>query len=127
MRRCCCRTNVRRADRIFYNRAQELAAEHKWQEAIADFQRVVAISPQLAPVRYALGMAYVNARQYREAIEQFDAEIALQPDEARAYYGKGLALMGLHERERALQQMRRGCELGNEMACMMAAWSKQKK
>lgn len=114
------------ADRIFYNRGQALAAEHKWEEAIADFKRTAALSPQLAPVRYALGMAHVSAQQYREAIAQFDAGLAIQPDDAQAYFGKGLALMGLHEREQALQQMRRGCELGNETACMMAAWSKQK-
>lgn len=115
------------ADRIFYNRGQALAVEHKWEEAIADFKRAVAQSPQLAPLRYPLGMAYVNARQYREAIAQFDAGLAIKPDDAQAYYGKGLALMGLHEGEQALQQMRRGCELGSETACMMAAWSQQKK
>lgn len=115
------------ADRIFYNRGQALAAEHKWEEAIADYQRTAALSPQLAPVRRALGMAHVSARQYREAIAQFDAGLAIQPDDAQAYFGKGLALMGLHEREQALQQMRRGCELGSEAACMMAAWSQQQK
>jgi len=115
------------ADRIFYNRGQALAAEHKWEEAIADFKRTAALSPQLAPVRRALGMAHVSARQYREAIAQFDAGLAIQPDDAQAYFGKGLALMGLHEREQALQQMRRGCELGSESACMMAAWSQQQK
>lgn len=115
------------ADRIFYNRGQALAAEHKWEEAIADYKRTAALSPQLAPVRRALGMAHVSARQYREAIAQFDAGLAIQPDDAQAYFGKGLALMGLHEREQALQQMRRACELGSEAACMMAAWSQQQK
>ena len=115
------------ADRIFYNRGQVLAAGHKWEEAIADYKRTVALSPQLAPVRYALGMAYVNARHYHEAIAQFDAEIAIKQDDARAYYGKGLALMGLHEGAQALQQMRRGCELESEMACTMMAWSQNKK
>ena len=115
------------ADRIFYNRGQALAAEHKWEEAIADYKRTAALSPQLAPVRRALGMAHVSARQYREAIAQFDAGLAIKPDDAQAYFGKGLALMGLHEREQALQQMRRGCELGSETACMMTAWSQQQK
>lgn len=115
------------ADRIFYNRGQALAAEHRWEQAITDFQHAVTISPQLAPLRYQLGIAYVNSGHYQEAIEQFDAEIAIKQDDAQAYFGKGLALMGLHEREHALQQMQRGCELGSEMACMMAAWSWQKR
>lgn len=115
------------ADRIFYNRGQAEAAAHKWEDAITDFQRTVALSPQLAPVRYTLGIAYVSSGHYQEALAQFDAEIALKPDDARAYYGKGLSLMGLHAGEQALQQMKRGCELGNEMACTMAAWSQKKK
>lgn len=114
------------ADRIFYNRAQALAAEHKWEEAIEDYRRTVVISPQLAPVRYALGIAYVNAGHYPEAIEQFDAELAIKPDEAQAYFGKGLALMGLHQKEQAQLQMQRGCELKHEMACTMVSWSQPK-
>lgn len=115
------------ADRIFYNRGQAETAMHKWDDAIADYKRVVALSPQIASLRYPLGMAYVNSGHYQEAIAQFDAEIALKPDDARAYYGKGLSLMGLHKGDQALQQMKRGCELGDEMACTMAGWSQNKK
>ena len=46
------------ADRIFYNRGQAQADEKKWEDAIVDLERVVVLSPQLAPVRHALGMAY---------------------------------------------------------------------
>ncbi len=115
------------ADRIFYNRGQAKAAEHKWEDAIADYQRAVAVSPQLAPLRKTLGWAYLNSGRYQDAIAQYDAVIAIKPDDAQAYYGKGLSLMGLHASEQALQQMKRGCELGNEMACSMAAWPQNKK
>lgn len=114
------------ADRIFYNRGQAAAAKQNWEDAITDFKKSVALRPQLAPLRYTLGMTYFKAGQYAEAIKQFDAEIALKPDDARAYYGKGLSLMGLKESKQALQQMKIGCELGSEMACMMASWSKKK-
>lgn len=115
------------ANRIFYNRGQAEAAMHKWDDAIADFKRAVALSPQVAEIRFPLGMAYASSGHFEEAIAQFDAEIALKPDDARAYYGKGLSLMGLHKSEQALLQMKRGCELGNGMACMMAGWVQQKK
>ncbi|MBI5437252.1 MAG: tetratricopeptide repeat protein [Nitrosomonadales bacterium] len=115
------------ADRIFYNRGQAEAAMHKWEDAIADFQRVVAVSPQLAPVRYELGMTYVNVGNYQKAREQFDVEIALAPDEGRAYFGKGLALMGLHEKEQASIQLQRGCKLGIWEACLVAGNPQQEK
>ena len=115
------------ADRIFYNRGQAEAAMHKGDDAIADFQRAVAVSPKLAPLRYQLGIAYVGSNRYQEAMAQFDEEIALKPGDGRAYYGKGLALMGLHAKEPALQQLVRGCELKNEMACTMVRWEQQKR
>lgn len=108
------------ADRIFYNRGQALTAKKKWENAIADFQRVVALNSQLAPVHNELGMAYFNFGHYQEAIRQFDIAIVLEPKDGRLYYGKGLSLMGLRENAQAMQQMKRGCDLGNSLACMMA-------
>lgn len=114
------------ADRIFYNRGQALATRHQWDAAAKDFQRAIAISPQLAPVRYELGMAYVNLKRDQEAIKQFDTGIAIDPNDARLYFGKGLSLMRLHEKAQANQQMRKSCELGNDAACMMAGWMQNK-
>lgn len=108
------------ADRIYYNRGQaEVAAQHL-DEAIADFKRVVAISPQYAPVHNEFGMAYFKAKRYQEAVEQFDEAIALKPDEAGAYFGKGLSLMGLHESEQAAVQMKKSCKLGYWVACLVS-------
>lgn len=115
------------ADRIFYNRGNAALAAHRYDEAIADLQRVVAISPQLAPVHYALGAAYVNAGRYQDAIARFDAVIAIKPDDAQAYYGKGFSLKRLHEDEQAMQQMKKSCELKNMMACMVVQMASPKK
>lgn len=110
------------ADRIFYNRGQASAALHQWDAAAKDFQRVVAISSQLAPVRYDLGMVYVNLKRDQDAIKQFDAGIAIDPNDARLYFGKGLSLMQLHEKEQAHQLIKKACELGNNQACMIVGW-----
>lgn len=105
------------ADRIFYNRGNAALVAHRPDEAIADLQRVVALSPQLAPVRYALGAAYFSSGRYQDALVQFDAAIAIKPDEASYYFTKGLALKRLHEDEQAMQQMKKSCELKNITAC----------
>ena len=115
------------ADRIFFNRAQAQAVAQKWNEAAADFERVVALSPQLAPVRYQLGTAYLNLQRFQDAIAQFDAGIAIAPGEGRQYFGKGMALMGLHQSVQAQQQLKKGCELGEQTACMVAGWMQPKK
>jgi len=119
--------NVSGADRIFYNRGQANAAAHQWDDAIEDFKRTAALSPQLAPVHYELGMAYINRGDWEVALEQFNASIAINPEDGRFYYGKGLALMKLHQRDPALQQLKKGCELDNQGACMLAGWMQPKK
>ena len=115
------------ADRIFYNRAQAAGNMQKWGEAAADYQKVVALSPQLSPVRHALGMAYVNLERFPEAVVQFDAGMALDPSDARLYFGKGLALMRLRQGAQAAQLMKKACELGEQTACMMSGLMNGKK
>ena len=109
------------ADRIFFNRGQAADLARRWDDAIADYQRAVALSPQLAPMRYALGMAYAKSRQFQQALTQLDVAITLQPEVPMGYYGKGLVLMQLHQRELALQHLEKSCELGLPQACSMAA------
>jgi len=115
------------ADRIFFNRGQAQAEAHDWKGAAADFERVAAISPQLAPVHYQLGMAYVNLQRFQDAITQFDAGILIAPKDGRQYFGKGLALMRLHQSVQSQQQMKQGCELGEPAACIMAGFMQPKK
>ena len=108
------------ADRVFYNRGEAADWAHKWDDAIADYQRAIAISPQLAPIRYQLGLAYAKAKRDPEAIAQYDVVIALQPDIPMGYYAKGLSLMRLHQREQALQHINKSCALGYDKACVLA-------
>ena len=110
------------ADRIFFNRAQSQAAVKDWKGAAADFERVVEISPQLAPVRYQLGMAYLNLARFEEALAQFNVGTSIAPDDGRQYTGKGMALMRMHQSEQARQQMRKGCELGDDLGCTLVSW-----
>jgi tetratricopeptide (TPR) repeat protein len=107
------------ADRIFYNRAQAEEAAGKLDDAIADYKRAVAISPQLAPVQFALGWAYLLADHYQEAITRFDAAMADDPAYASAYYGKALSLSRLGKKEQAAKLMAKSCELKHEMACLI--------
>ena len=107
------------ADRIFFNRAQAALSESRWEEAIADYRRAVALSPQLAPMRYELGVAYAQASRFQEAIVELDVAIALQPNVAAGYFAKGQVLMELKQREQALPLLKKSCDLGEMRACLM--------
>jgi tetratricopeptide (TPR) repeat protein len=107
------------AARIYYNRANaELAARH-WNEAIADYRRVKAITPNIEQVYNLTGTAYFSLGRYSEAISEFDRAIDLKSDYADAYYGKGMTLKRLHSDEEALKYIKKSCELGNRTACFI--------
>ncbi|MDO8413588.1 MAG: tetratricopeptide repeat protein [Gallionellaceae bacterium] len=108
------------ADRIFYGRGEAADWARRWDEAIADYQRALAISPQLAPIHYQLGLAYAKTKRDQEAIAQYDIVIAMQPDIPLGYYAKGLSLLRLQQREQALQQLQKSCALGYDQACLLA-------
>lgn len=107
------------ADRILFNRGQASAARNRWDEAISDYERAAAISPQYAPVRFELGWAYAVKGRYQEAMEQFDAAIANDPQFGNAYYGKAMLLKMRHENKQAAELMAKSCELKNAIACLI--------
>ena len=117
--------HVAGADRIYYNRGQALLGQQKWQEAALDFERTVAISPQLAPVHYMLGVAYSNAGRHPDALQQFDATLAIAPDDAQAYFAKGWVLKRLGRDKEAMLQMQQSCKLKNVSACMIVSMSEK--
>jgi tetratricopeptide (TPR) repeat protein len=114
------------ADRIFFNRGQAESKVGRWTEAEKDFQRTVTLSPQLDLLRYEWGIALLNLGRYQEALAQFDVGITLAPERGKQYLGKGLALMRLHEAIPAQLQFKKACELGENSACMLAGWMKNK-
>jgi len=114
------------ADRIYYNRARAAAYAGKWQAAAEDYERVVAIRPNVALMRYGLGVSYFNLKRYPDALGQFDAAIKLNPEYAEVYYNKGMTLKMLHENESAMQQIEKSCELKYAMGCFVAQWYKRR-
>jgi hypothetical protein len=107
------------ADRIYFNRGQAEMARQKWQPAALDFERSAAISPQLEPIHYILGVAYANLGRYEDALVQFDLALKIDARDDRVYYAKGMVLRALGRGEEAKQQMKTSCELENAVACLI--------
>ncbi|OIR05928.1 lipoprotein NlpI [mine drainage metagenome] len=107
------------ADRIYFNRGQAEMARQKWQPAALDFERSAAISPQLEPIHYILGVAYANLGRYEDALVQFDLALKIDARDDRVYYAKGMILRALGRGEEAKQQMKTSCELENAVACLI--------
>lgn len=107
------------ADRIYFNRGQAEMAAQKWEAAALDFERSVAISPQLAPIHFNLGVAYANVGRPQDALAQFDRALAIDAKDDRVYYAKGIVLRNLGRAEEGRQQVEKSCELGGAVACLV--------
>jgi hypothetical protein len=107
------------ADRVYFNRGQAEMAAQKWEAAALDFERSVAISPQLAPIHFNLGAAYANLGRHEDALAQFDLALAIDPEDSRVYYAKAMVMRRLGRFEESGQLMKKSCELDNAVACLI--------
>jgi hypothetical protein len=108
------------ADRIYFNLAQAEVKLGKLEDAVADFRRSLAVSPQYAPVHFQLGWTYGRLNRMDEALAQFDETIALDPKNANAYYGRGMVLKRRGQDKEAAEMMVKACEFGHPLACLIA-------
>jgi protein O-GlcNAc transferase len=71
-------------------------------EALASYDRALAIKPGTAQIHYNRGNVLRDLRRTEEALAGFDAALALKPDYAEALYKRGAALRDLKRPAQAL-------------------------
>jgi hypothetical protein len=103
--------------RIYFNRGKHLSDIKRYQDAVADYQSAVALSPNFYYYRYGLGAGYMNIGRYPEAIAEFDKALELQPGMMQSLYGRGLAELEVGNKRAALDDFRQACRLGWQSAC----------
>jgi tetratricopeptide (TPR) repeat protein len=80
-------------------------------EAIAGFERVVAITPNDADSHFNLGYLLQKADEHTRAIASFDRAISHNEKLDRAWFGKALSLMALGRTDDAIAPLRKNIEL----------------
>jgi tetratricopeptide (TPR) repeat protein len=68
-----------------------------YHEAIAQFQRVLALAPDMSPSRHFLAQLYLWTQNYTNAMEMSDRILKIDPTETHALLFKGAALMSLQQ------------------------------
>ncbi|GAT63553.1 tetratricopeptide repeat protein [Paludibacter jiangxiensis] len=75
-----------------YNiRGMALDDQEKYDGAIADYSKTIAINPNLAAAYNNRGLSLYNKGEYEKAIADYDKAIQLNSEYADAYYNQGLA------------------------------------
>lgn len=89
----------------------KLLDQGKYDEAIAEFQKVLQSDPNLAPVHYNLGVAYERKNQPADAQAQYQEAIRLKPDFGEAYLSLGNSYLAEKKSDKAMEAFSKAAEL----------------
>jgi tetratricopeptide (TPR) repeat protein len=77
----------------------------RYEEAIADYDKAIALDPKSADAYYNRGIAYYNLELYEKAIADYGKAIALNPKHATAHNNRESAYAALKRYEEASAHM----------------------
>lgn len=86
----------------WYNRGVVLMTTGQFQEAIANFDKILEIEPNLYQVWFNRGIVLGKLERHEEAITNLDNALTIQPDLYEAWYNRGVALLYLRCCEEAI-------------------------
>lgn len=81
-------------------------------EVIADFDKVIELSPRMAMVHFNKGNLYLSANDYTSALSAYNRAIELKPDLGEAYYNRGYVYFRLGNKDAGAADLSKAGELG---------------
>lgn len=82
------------------------------QEIIADFDKVIELSPRMPFAYYNKGVVLAEAGDNTSALSAFNQAIDLKHDLGEAYFNRGYIFMQLGQREKGAESLSKAGELG---------------
>ena len=98
-----------------------LDREKKYDEAIVQYRKAIAVHPRSAALFNNLGMSYFYKAEYARAAESFITALKIDPSNRTAQNNLGLALFKLGKYEDALEAFKKGAgeaSAQNNMGCL---------
>jgi len=99
-----------------YNRGAAHIAKAEFDQAIACFDKALAIEPSFAEAYCNRGTAYYEKGQYEPAISDFSRAIEISADFAQAYYNRAVAYYHKKEYDKALLDVQKAQSLGHQVS-----------
>lgn len=85
----------------YVNKGNELAGQKKYEEAIQEYEKALALSPKNVDVHLLLGLSYANFGNLEKALEHIKTSVKLNPSYTPYYY-LGLIYSAQSEFKKAL-------------------------
>jgi hypothetical protein len=98
------------------DRGLALAALGRHQEAVAEFEAALALSPNNPSAHYNRGISLFGLGHYAEAVAAYDRALLIAADHVKAWNNRGLALQALNRHDEALASYAKALELQKDYA-----------
>ncbi len=98
----------------YNNRANGLFELQRFDEALADYDRALALQPGYFHAQLSRGNALCELRRHEEALASYARAIELAPGAAEAYFRRGTALCELERFDQALADLDRAVAIAPE-------------
>lgn len=82
------------------------------QDALADYDRVLALNPRLVFAWFNKGNIYYEAGDFTSAMQAFSEAIKIDPEFGEAYFNRGLAYLNSGNKSQAFADLSKAGELG---------------
>lgn len=94
-----------------FNAGLELAAQNKHEEAIAEFQKALALDPEQSNIMGNMAESYSKLDKNKEALEAYQKAIAINPTDAALYTNMGVVLSKLGKNAESQQAFEKAASL----------------
>lgn len=106
--------------KTWHNRAVSRAIAGKYEDAIADFGKVIELKPDYANARFNRGEILYDLGKLKEAIEDYTAAIRLNTTDAGAYASRAHSYFRIGQADAALVDYSKAVELAPNNPDMLA-------
>ncbi|MGH1396192.1 MAG: tetratricopeptide repeat protein, partial [Trichormus sp.] len=85
--------------------------QKKWELALADFNKAIAINPQDADFYISRGNVYYDQKKWELALADYNKGIAINPQIAQAYHNRGLLYSETKDKQKAIEDLQQAAKL----------------
>ena len=103
-------------------RGRRLARSGKSEEAMAEYEKALALDPYNAQALYGRGLIYQGEKQHEKAIEDFTAAHGLTPQRAEPLVGRAISYLALDKAKEAVTDLDEAVQADPNSA---PAWSQR--
>lgn len=104
---------------ILLNKASAEFRLEKFNEALADFNKVIELDPRNFNAYNYRGLINFKLSYYIDAVTDYTKAIDLDPTSPLPYYNRGMSLLKLAEKQKACNDFRKACQMGYTTSCKM--------